>query len=125
VGFPIWPEKIMSLARPVDLVHLSRYTGGDRSINAEVLTLFASQSAELIDKLGAALNQSDAKTWRDITHSLKGGARGIGAFSLADVVAEAETANPAEDQRRAARILLDLRSRASAVTLFIDAYLGR
>ncbi len=115
----------MSSQRPVDLVHLSRYTGGDRSLNAEVLTLFATQSAELLDKLGAALTQSDAKTWRDITHSLKGGARGIGAFPMADMAAEAEETNPAEDQSGATLALHNLKSRAQAVTLFIDAYLAR
>ena len=118
-------EKIMSLARPVDLTHLSRYTGGDRAGNAEGLSLFATQSVELLDKLDAALTQSDSKAWHDIAHSIKGGARGIGAFPLADTAAELEAANPAEDRARAARALDDLKSHALAVTVFIEAYLAR
>jgi HPt (histidine-containing phosphotransfer) domain-containing protein len=118
-------ERIMSLAQPVDLTHLSRYTGGDRAVNGEVLTLFATQSVELLDKLDAALKQNDSKTWRDIAHSLKGGARGIGAFQLADTAAALEDANPAEDRGRAARVLDDLKSHTRAVTLFIDKYLAR
>ena len=115
----------MPLPRPVDLAHLSRYTGGDAGVNAEVLTLFANQSGDLLAKLDAALTTSDARTWRDITHSIKGGARGIGAFDLADTAAQAEEADPAHDATQAARALHDLKSRTLAVTLFIEAYLGR
>jgi HPt (histidine-containing phosphotransfer) domain-containing protein len=114
----------MSSLRPVDLDHLSRYTGGDTRVNAEILTLFANQSAELLIRLDTALHQSDSKTWRAVNHSLKGGARGIGAFHLAEKAAEAEGTDPASDQRRAARTLHDLKSRTLAVTLFIESYLG-
>src|SRR5580704_13177269 len=115
MGAQVRTETTMSLARPVDLTHLSRYTGGDRAVNAEVLTLFATQSVELLGKLDAALTQNDSKTWRDIAHSIKGGARGIGAFPLADSAAELEQANPAEDHGRAAQVLDDLKSRTRAV----------
>ncbi len=30
------------------------------------------------------------KSWHELTHTLKGAARGVGAFGLADVAAEAE-----------------------------------
>ena len=46
----------MTLPRPVDLAHLSRYTGGDARINAEILTLFANQSTDLLNQLGDALS---------------------------------------------------------------------
>jgi HPt (histidine-containing phosphotransfer) domain-containing protein len=115
----------MTLPRPVDLEHLARYTGGDSRINAEILTLFANQSTDLINQLDAALSTNDSKTWRDVSHSLKGGARGIGAFELADKAAEVETTDPARDAAIAARALHDLKSRTLAVTLFIEAYLGK
>src|SRR5271168_2734482 len=118
-------KKNMGMPRPVDLEHLSRYTGGDTRVNAEILTLFANQSTDLLHQLDTALTQSDSKTWRDINHSLKGGARGIGAFQLADTAAEAENKDPAHDAALAARALHDLKSRTLAVTLFIEAYLGR
>ena|SRR5579864_5879984 len=114
----------MSPPSPVDLAHLSRYTGGDKSLNAEVLSLFAKQSGELLDQLAQALRLGDAKIWRDITHSLKGGARGIGAFDLADTAAQAEDANPARDQGEASRALGNIKARTLAVTAFIDTYLA-
>src|SRR5580698_7660047 len=92
-----WGLQAMTLPRPVDLEHLARYTGGDARVNAEILTLFANQSTDLLHQLDTALTQNDSKTWRDINHSIKGGARGIGAFQLADTAAAAENADPASD----------------------------
>lgn len=111
--------------RPVDIAHLSRYTGGDASVNAEVLTLFADQAVDLLARLDAALVRQDDKTWRDVTHGIKGGARGIGAFALADAAAAAEASDPAVSQEGAAVCLRQLKEQAEAVRLFIVAYLGR
>ncbi len=110
--------------RPVDLVHLSRYTGGDPVLNAEILQLFSGQAAELMLKLQTVLDARDLKGWKDITHSIKGAARGIGAFAMADAAANAEHAFPAPDNTAAVRALQDLKLEAEAVQLFIGAYLG-
>lgn len=72
--------------RPVDLVHLARYTLGNRSLEQEVLGLFLTQSALYLSRLKDAM---DEKTWRDAAHTIKGSARGIGAWH---VVASAEAA---------------------------------
>src|SRR5215813_4773611 len=77
---------------PVDLEHLNRYTGGNAALNQEILQLFDTQCQEMLVKLEELANQNDlsGKGWKEITHSLKGAARGVGAFALADVAAEAE-----------------------------------
>lgn len=113
------------MPNPVDLEHLSRYTGGDVQTNAEILSLFASQSTEILARLEVALDKRDAKDWREAVHSLKGGARGIGAFRLADKAAEVESVDIAADASRGARALHDLKSQMLAVTLFIETYLGQ
>ena len=41
-------------SRPVDLVHLSRYTLGERALEREVLELFCTQSAIYLERLRAA-----------------------------------------------------------------------
>jgi HPt (histidine-containing phosphotransfer) domain-containing protein len=115
---------VSAQARPVDLVHLSRYTGGDPQLNAEILQLFAGQAAELMQKLQTVLETRDLKGWKEITHSLKGAARGIGAFAMADAAANAEPALPASDNADAIRALQELKLEAEAVQLFIAAYLG-
>jgi len=68
----------------VDLTHLARYTGGDEAINTEVLRLFETQTSEIVARLQAILDARDAKSWKEATHTLKGAARGIGAFKLAE-----------------------------------------
>src|SRR4051812_4059446 len=107
---------------PIDLAHLARYTGGERSLDQEVLRLFASQSAELMAELQAVIAAGDTKRWRHITHSLKGAARGIGAFPFADVAAEAEPLDPATQTREALGVLASLAGRAEAVHGFIEAF---
>jgi HPt (histidine-containing phosphotransfer) domain-containing protein len=108
---------------PVDLAHLARYTGGDRAINAEVLQLFLTQSAQLLDKLHNALDAHDQKSWRELAHSLKGAARGIGAFAMADAAEAIEPVTPGDAQ--AVQVLAGLDEAARPVARFIEGYLGR
>jgi HPt (histidine-containing phosphotransfer) domain-containing protein len=110
-------------AEPVDLDHLARYTGGDRALNAEVLQLFIGQAGTLMDQLQTVLETRDAKTWRHITHSIKGAARGIGAFALADMAAEAEPLDLVLDNAAALAAVSALKLRAEAVHRFVRAYI--
>ena len=109
----------------VDLDHLSRYTGGDEALNAEVLRLFDSQTSTLVDRLRTILEARDAKSWKEVTHTLKGAARGIGAFALADAAAAAEPIDPVRDRGNASIAIATLKSSAGAVQAFIKAYLER
>jgi len=111
--------------RPVDLTHLAQYTGGDAALNAEVLQLFATQVTEILQQLARVLDSKDSKAWRQAAHTMKGAARGIGAFSLADAAASAEPIVPESDIRAALDALREINARADAVRLFIDAYLNR
>ncbi len=108
----------------VDIDHLSRYTGGDRALNAEVLRLFDSQTSELVDRLRSIMDSSDAKSWKEATHTIKGAARGIGAFGLADAAAAAEPIDPVRDRGNASIAIEDMKSNAEAVQAFIKSYLG-
>ncbi|MEG6509246.1 Hpt domain-containing protein [Methyloligella sp. 2.7D] len=74
-------------SRPIDLVHLSRYTLGDRSLEQEALELFCSQSMVYLDRLA---NADSDKAWADAAHSLKGSARAVGAWRVAEAAAAAE-----------------------------------
>ena len=80
--------------RPVDLVFLARQTGGDRALEEEVLRLFAKQAAMLGDDLRTLTDNEQRKRQ---AHTLKGAARAIGAFGLADHALQIETEpdNPA------------------------------
>jgi HPt (histidine-containing phosphotransfer) domain-containing protein len=92
--------------RPVDLVHLSKVTFGDRSLEQEVLHLFRRQSAVLIERMRAA---PDAAAFAVAAHTLKGSARGIGAWPTADAAERAELAigGPEADLREAFRAVIE------------------
>ncbi len=75
-------------SKPVDLTHLGAQTMGDRDLQSEVLKLFI-HSAEMFV---VQLDSADADRRRSLAHKLKGSARAIGAFKLADHAASLEEA---------------------------------
>ncbi len=108
---------------PVDLAHLARYTGGDKSLNAEILRLFDGQISEMVGQLQAILDQRDPKKWRQVTHTIKGAARGVGAFAMGQAAADAEPVDPSAQPDRAGQALATLKTRGQAVQAFIADYL--
>jgi HPt (histidine-containing phosphotransfer) domain-containing protein len=83
--------------RPIDLVHLARTTMGDRSLEREVLQLFDRQSTLLIARMRAAAPGGLA----NLAHTMKGSARGIGAWRVARAAEALELAGGADDTARA------------------------
>ncbi|MGH6735698.1 MAG: Hpt domain-containing protein [Methyloceanibacter sp.] len=89
-------------SKPVDLVHLSRYTLGERALEREVLELFCSQSVLYLEQLRAAMSD---RAWKEAAHSLKGSSRAIGAWRTAQAAERAEALHgDGLAQFRAARI---------------------
>jgi HPt (histidine-containing phosphotransfer) domain-containing protein len=74
--------------RPLDLAFLSSQTMGDRALEAEVLGLFAKQ----LSSAASALKSADGAERKRLAHALKGTARSLGAFALADIAARLELA---------------------------------
>lgn len=111
----------MSAKAAIDLEHLARYTGGDVALNGEILRLFDSQASELVTRLRAILDARDTKSWKEVTHSIKGAARGVGAFALADAAALCE--HVGLDDRQVARRAVDqVNAEAEAVQSFIRSH---
>jgi hypothetical protein len=73
----------------VDFAYLEDFAAGDEDVVDEVLALFREQSSIW----GAMLNPS-SEGWRDGVHTLKGAARGVGAFQLGDACQACEAAGP-------------------------------
>jgi HPt (histidine-containing phosphotransfer) domain-containing protein len=109
---------------PVDLSHLARYTGGDRTLNAEILRLFDGQVSAMVGQLLGVLEQRDARRWREVTHTIKGAARGVGAFAMGAAAADAEPVDPAANPDRAIQVIEALRIQGDAVQAFIAKYLA-
>lgn len=103
--------------RPIDLVHLSTYTLGNRSLETELLGLFRTQADLYISRLEAA---TSADEWKNTAHSLKGSAKGLGAWTVAMLAEKAEAAAGADATTRRA-MLGDISDALSAVKHFIDS----
>ena len=69
-----------SAENPVDLVHLSRQSLGDRSLEQEILQLFRSQSKLYLNRLESASSTDERKL---AAHTVVGSARGLGAWKVA------------------------------------------
>jgi HPt (histidine-containing phosphotransfer) domain-containing protein len=110
-------------ANAIDLEHLARYTGGEKSLNAEILRLFDGQVIAMVAELNALLASRDCRRWREIAHTIKGAARGVGAFGMGEAAAKAEPVNPADGSEALAAIR-KLEQEAQTVHAFITTYLA-
>ena len=70
---------------PIDLAHLQRMTLGNASLEREVLTMFSAQATSLAAALANLPSDAGA-----LAHTLKGSARAIGAFAVADAASHLE-----------------------------------
>ncbi len=96
----------------VDFGYLESFMAGDKAIVNEVLGLFLQQA----ETWGPAL-QADAPGWRDVVHTLKGAARGVGAGALGDLCDQAEAAGGSR--------LPAVRAGLEAAVVDVIAYLAR
>ena len=103
---------------PIDTAHLQRMTLGDAGLEREVLSMFSAQAASLIGALATLPPESGA-----LAHTLKGSARAIGAFRVADAAEALEAmARTGDDPAEALAELTDAVAEARAA---IDAMLRR
>ncbi|MDR3372581.1 MAG: Hpt domain-containing protein [Ancalomicrobiaceae bacterium] len=78
---PDTPATAAPRRRPIDLVHLARQTHGNRDLEAEILALFLRQSPQQLARIAAA---ASPEALFEAAHQLKGSARAIGAWTVAD-----------------------------------------
>lgn len=85
---------------------------GDVALRDEILTIFAEQVETLNTQFNETASDDD---WKFVTHSMKGAARGVGAWVLGDLSEEAEALignTPAKGEKRAA-IMISIRRQVS------------
>ena len=95
----------MQAPQPIDLDHLERYTLGDTALEVEILQLFVGQIPSILDRLSV---EAPSKDWADAAHTLKGSARAVGAWAVAELAANAEQLPCDPDGREALRARLHL-----------------
>jgi HPt (histidine-containing phosphotransfer) domain-containing protein len=103
---------------PIDIEHLGRMTLGDASLEHEVLAMFAAQSVTMIGALATLPPDAGA-----LAHTLKGSARAIGAFAVADAAESLEAALNNGDNP--AQALIGLKDAVAQARSAIDAILRR
>jgi hypothetical protein len=108
-----WNARDYFLARrdisgAVDFAYLEGFALDDSTVIDEVLALFREQAA-----LWTPMLDKSHPGWMDAVHTVKGAARGVGAFTLGDVCAEAEAGT---------RSLGEVRNALDAALMDIAAY---
>jgi HPt (histidine-containing phosphotransfer) domain-containing protein len=127
IMMPPFPEGIHWMPSPplapfddgtIDLAHLQRMTLGDDQLEHEVLAMFAAQSSGLLADLASAPPDAAA-----LAHTLKGSARAIGAFQVAEAAEAFEAVlRTGRDPARALAALNEAFAQARAT---IDSMLRR
>lgn len=111
--------RLPTFDRPVDLVHLALQTQGDKALEAEVLGLFLRQSPQI---LKAILVAGDDRARFEAAHRLKGSAKAIGAFAVAECAEAIEIAALAETDSGTA--LADLSAAVAVANRYITELLA-
>jgi HPt (histidine-containing phosphotransfer) domain-containing protein len=88
-------------APAIDLAHLARMTMGEAGLEREVLTLFERQAGILLERMRTAPPPAMVA----FAHTLKGSARGIGAWRVAEAAAAVELSAPSSDDHAAVEAL--------------------
>ncbi len=105
--------------QPVDLAHLARHTLGNHDLEREVLALFLRQSAVYLDRLRDAESATER---RAAAHTIKGSARGIGAWQVAEAADAVEHAAET-DAAALSAALLALQATVTTTNDFIRVYM--
>jgi HPt (histidine-containing phosphotransfer) domain-containing protein len=83
---------------PIDWAHLSRYTMNDKALEHEVLGLFAMEAPRYFAQLQSAASH---KAWIEAAHTLKGSARAVGAWAIAECAQAAEAVQLSAEREQA------------------------
>jgi HPt (histidine-containing phosphotransfer) domain-containing protein len=109
------------MSSSIDQVHLERMTLGDRDLEREVLAIFARQTAMTLERIAGAGPACAAAA----AHTLKGSARGIGAWRVAEAAERLEQAAAnAADEAAMHLALADLEAASFEARLAIGVRLG-
>jgi HPt (histidine-containing phosphotransfer) domain-containing protein len=85
---PVIAGEIHSSEAAIDWDHFGRQTMGDAELARDILTMFLDQSNELLRAVRDARSTFDR---RDAAHLLKGSARAVGAFGVAEAASRIES----------------------------------
>lgn len=111
----------------LDLDHLARYTMGNSELERELLRLFRTQLRAQVTGVAQAREApvSDGRDWRFATHTLKGVARSIGAWAIADTAEKLEQLGHDGNRGVYGRLMVVLAAQVAACEREIARIVGR
>jgi HPt (histidine-containing phosphotransfer) domain-containing protein len=109
-------QNAVRVPAPLDVAHLVRMTLGELSLEREVLQLFNRQAELLLARMRGAKPAAIIEA----AHTLKGSARGIGAWDLAHVAQALEFAAATADRAAIADVLEALSEKVGVARAAID-----
>lgn len=101
-----------------DASHFAHMTGGDRALQLEVVGMFR---AQVQDWAGVLTPETEPQACRAAVHTVKGSARGIGLWALAETCESAEGAFAAEGAD-VASALADVHAALALALTALDAF---
>jgi HPt (histidine-containing phosphotransfer) domain-containing protein len=104
----------------IDADHLRRMTLGDHSLEREVLQIFVRQTTLMMQRIAGAKPACAAAA----AHTLKGSARGIGAWCVAEAAEQLEEAAAGGDARGLGAAIADLEAACAEARTAIATLLG-
>ncbi len=104
----------------LDDYHLGRMTLGDRCLEQEILEIFARQNSLILKRIAGAQPAPAAAA----AHTLKGSARGVGAWRVAQAAERLEQAATEADAEAMKAAIVELEAASLEVCAAIGARLG-
>ena len=96
-GKPASSNGDTNMEKPLDLSVLAQFTGGDKTIERDIMGQFLSATRDDANALRAAVAQGNLDTVTKAAHRVKGAARMMGAIPVADLSERIEHASKAGD----------------------------
>lgn len=110
----------------IDLVHLGRQSLGDQSLEMELLELFDRQAARIAAELAMPdLADGACGERSDLAHTLKGSAKAVGAWRVAEAAANYEKAAAGTCRATLARRAGEVEDCVNEARWMIASILGR
>ena len=104
----------------IDFDHLRVFTEGDQALERDVLGIFVQQADIWLRDLE---DSGDKKSWTDAAHTLKGSARGVGAWRIAEICEHAEELVDSSTPTERSITLGDLKAAVAATIQCIELHL--
>lgn len=102
-----------------DTTHLKQMLGDDETVIQELLQIFVSSTAPMLDQMGAAVTNQQFSETKKLGHQLKGSAANLGATTLQELAKQLEAASLAEDSTQLNAVYGSIRTNFDELAVWV------